>query len=302
MRSKPTPRLMVLARLAVQPPWMGAPMIRLATTTLTPRKTTGAAYTSTSAEFAGAQESQLVTVTAVATCWMHVAFVAETTVPVQVARAQWLATTTLRRPSMTGLACLPRAHVPCVLATRPMARATSMPTMTTAMAFAMTSTRAKGRWMRVACAMAQEPSMTAVVRISQQATATAMATSWMRWGYAEVLAQQTTMRMGFVTMWILALACSMIVAFAMVPAKSTNVDARTPQLVIAIATATNWMRLACAEDHARLMSMAMAYAMTPKCWVVRMPPLATMTHQPRRMMVRVIFALACRQAQRTPSQ
>ena len=109
--------------------------------------------------------------------------------------------------------------------------------------------------------MARVPSMTVVVRAFQLETVTATETNLTPLTSAADHVRQTRTAMTSAMMLILAWVPKMSAGFAMVREMSTSAGAMKFRPVTVTAMAPNTMRLASAEGHVLLISMAMASAM-----------------------------------------
>jgi hypothetical protein len=116
--------------------------------------------------------------------------------------------------------------------------------------------------MLVAFAMAQVQYMSADVRTSQSAIATATETSLMRSANAVETVKPTSMPMAFVTTWMTVLESLTPVACAMVLVRSSRADVQAFPKAIVTATATSLMPWAFAVETVSKMQMPMAFVTT----------------------------------------
>ena len=115
---------------------------------------------------------------------------------------------------------------------------------------------------RAGFATDQEKFTSAVVPTLRTNSATAKATSKMLSGCVEELAKQTLTTTGFAMPSIHAWGNTTLVAFATVQARCMHAVVGKSLQAIAIATATNWMHWASAEELAKRTSTTMAFATT----------------------------------------
>ena len=127
------------------------------------------------------------------------------------------------------------------------------------MASVMTSTIALAPTMLVAFAMAQVQYMSADVRTSQSAIATATETSLMRSANAVETVTPTSMPMAFVMTWMTVLESLTPVACATVLVRSSRADVQAFPKAIATAMATNSMPWAFVAAVAQKTLMRMAF-------------------------------------------